>query len=188
MNNQIYVKDGIIYYYGNPAGVVQQDMVMIDAIFDKDDLKQFIITEIAKDVFVKEDVYRNIYKSENAPAVTDDIIKSSIRIYQLKNDAPEGLRFITLEERRNKNFNPPVMNEYQFIYGEATENFNLELIWDRFSKSVPEGFKGNALSISDIVEVAKGHESHFFYLERNGFTEIQLPDTVTGSNEENDPA
>lgn len=178
MNNEIYVCEGIIYYYGNPVGRLLEEKAMIDSMFDKPDLVDYIAHELSREVIVAEEVYYSIFHASEEPKSQDDLIIMKIRIYQLSASASLKARFVTLAEREVENLGLPERKEYDLVYEMSTDHFDLEEIWDCFTKRLPRDYKGRSMSISDVVELDNGKESSFFYLERMGFTPITFNDTA----------
>ena len=95
-----------------------------------------------------------------------------IRIYQLKQDSPLLMRFISLAERAKRGFEKPQQTEYVLVYEGEVDTFSLEDVWEKFGRRVSRDFEGHALSISDVVEFSDEKASRFFYVEPKGFTEI----------------
>ena len=174
----MYVQDGFFYYFKNIAGLDEEDTVILDYDFDKSDAHEYITNVLKKQVIVENGVCESIYKASERPKSVNELLQLSVRIYQLSLNSPLDVRFKTLAERARLGHSVPKITEYDLIYEEVTTSFDLEKIWDRFSKTVPENFRGHALSISDVVELSDGQRSKFFYLERTGFTEIIFNDTA----------
>ena len=95
-----------------------------------------------------------------------------IRIYQLKQDSPLLMRFISLAEREKRDFEKPKEKEYALVYEGEMDTFSLENVWEKFGRRVPRDFEGHALSISDVVEFSEEEVSRYFYVEPKGFAEI----------------
>jgi len=174
----MYARDGFFYYFKNIAGLDEKDTVMLDYDFDKTDAHEYITKVLGKQVIVKAGVCESIYKSSERPTSVDELLQLSVRIYQLSLNSPLDIRFKTLAERARLGHDVPKISEYDLVYEEVTASFDLENIWDRFSKMVPENFKGHELSISDVVELCDGQRSKYFYVEKTGFAEITFNDTA----------
>lgn len=97
-----------------------------------------------------------------------------LRIYQLGQDSPIMMRFISLAERKKRGYDRPRREEYVRVYEGEIENYSLEEVWEKYGRRVPEGFQGHALSISDVIEFADGENSRFFYIEPSGYEEIRF--------------
>ena len=95
-----------------------------------------------------------------------------IRIYQLEQDSPFMMRFISLAEREKRGFEKPQQKEYALVYEGEVDTFSLEDVWEKFGRRVPRDFEGHALSISDVVEFSEEEVSRYFYVEPKGFAEI----------------
>ena len=53
----IYFRNGVLIYYGNPAGYLSDGKVILDSIFDKGDIKEFLSEKEKLTVEVREGVY-----------------------------------------------------------------------------------------------------------------------------------
>lgn len=171
---RIYEENGIIHYYGNLAGYITDENIVIDAIFDKKDLRDYLAGEIGKPIESREGISKML--SEKG-CVDGKVIGShslAIQIYQLGKESPLEERFISLSKRQERGFPKPNRKEYDLVYEGEVAQFDLEFIWERFARSVPKDFGGHALSISDVVVLSDGKEERSFYLDQSGFTEIEF--------------
>lgn len=168
---KIFYHNGILYYYSNPAGYRMGETLILDSIFAKEDLIAYLSETEKLSVKIRDGVYDRL--SEGGGVVADNGEKR-IRIYQLKQDSPILMRFVSLAERKRRGFNQPQMQEYVLVYEGEVEDFQLEDVWEKFGRKVPDDFKGHALSISDVVEFSDGEASLFFYVEPKGFANIEF--------------
>ena len=53
----IYFRNGVLIYYGNPAGYLSDGKVILDSIFDKGEIKEFLSEKEKLAVEVREGVY-----------------------------------------------------------------------------------------------------------------------------------
>ena len=147
------------------------ETLILDSIFAKEDLIAYLSETEKLSVKIRDGVYDRL--SEGGGVVADNGEKR-IRIYQLKQDSPILMRFVSLAERKRRGFNQPQMQEYVLVYEGEVEDFQLEDVWEKFGRKVPDDFKGHALSISDVVEFSDGEASLFFYVEPKGFANIEF--------------
>lgn len=166
--NKTYEEDGIIHYYGNLAGFIDGNILVVDPLFDKKEIRN-LAANLELKVEVKEGTYKELNEGIKGSAKT-----LKLAIYQLTRDTPLEERFISLSKRKELGFRAPDREEYDQIYEGEVEKFDLEDIWERFARSVPKDFGGHALSISDIVMLSDGDNERSFYLEPSGFTEIEF--------------
>lgn len=167
---KLYSEEGIIHYYGNMAGYIDGNKMIIDPLFDKKEIRE-LAAQMEVVVEVVEGTYKNLTEGKIASEVTKVL---SLKIFQLNKDSPLEERFISLSKREERGFIKPNRAEYDQIYEGEVEKFDLEDIWERFARCVPRDFGGHALSISDIVELSDGENIRCFYLEPSGFTEIEF--------------
>lgn len=171
---KIYFRNGILIYYGNPAGYLSEETVVLDSIFDKEEIRNYLSEKKILSVEVRSGVYDRLADGEKVDEVRPEAKERRMRVYQLKQDSPILMRFVSLAEREKRGFGKPQREEYVTVYEGEVEDFNLEAVWEKFGRKVPKDFEGHALSISDIVEFQEGEASRFFYVEQQGFTEIKF--------------
>lgn len=172
---QIYFRNGVLFYYGNPAGYLSGEQAVVDSLFEREELIAFLHEKQNLEVEIREGVYDRLsagtYQTEEKEAVT---ISNTLRVYQLKQDSPVLMRFISLAERKKRGFAEPQSEDYDMVYEGETSDLDLEEIWEKFNRSPPKGFAGHSLSISDIVELAGNGVSRYFYIDRTQFVEIRF--------------
>lgn len=170
---QVYFREGVLMYYGNPAGYLLEEKAVIDSMFDKKELRDYLKSVEKLDVVVKEGIYDRLSRKGITPreleSVKDCVL---LRIHQLKKDTPILLRFISLAEREKRGYGKPAEAEYETVYEAETDTINLEAIWERFNMNLPKEFEGHPLAISDVVELSAKGVSRFFYIDRMDFVEI----------------
>ena len=170
----IYFRNGVLIYYGNPAGYLSDGKVILDSIFDKGEIKEFLSEKEKLAVEVREGVYDRLSEGGGMEEVKIQGRERRIKIHQLKQGSPLMMRFISLAERKKRGYDRPRREEYVRVYEGEIENYSLEEVWEKYGRRVPEGFQGHALSISDVVEFADGEVSRFFYVEPSGYEEIRF--------------
>ena len=171
---KIYFSNRILNYYGNPAGYLTDGKVVLDSIFNKKDVIEYLSEKEKLAVEIRSGVYDRLSEGGGMDFVGKETIGRRIRIYQLKQDSPILMRFVSLAERKRRGFDQPQMQEYVLVYEGEVEDFQLEKVWEKFGRKVPDDFKGHALSISDVVEFSDGETSLFFYVEPKGFANIEF--------------
>ena len=168
----IYFRDGILIYYGNPAGYLSGQTVVLDSIFDKAEIIAYLSEKEKLAVEIRSGVYDRLSEGGGMEVAVQAAIGRRIRIYQLKQDSPLLMRFISLAEREKRGFEKPKEKEYALVYEGEVDTFSLEDVWEKFGRRVPRDFEGHALSISDVVEFSDEMASRYFYVEPKGFAEI----------------
>lgn len=171
---KIYFRNGILIYYGNPAGYLSGETVVLDSIFDKEEIRNYLSETENLSVEVHAGVYDRLADGGNVEEVRPEAKGRRIRIYQLKQDSPILMRFVSLAEREKRGFGKPQKGEYAAVYEGEVDAFNLEDVWEKFGRKVSKDFEGHALSISDVVEFTEGEARRFFYVEPKGFAEIEF--------------
>lgn len=168
----IYFRDGILIYYGNPAGYLSEKKVVLDSIFDKEEIISYLSEKEKLAVEIRPGVYDRLSEGGGMELSGIETKGRRIKIYQLKQDSPFMMRFVSLAEREKRGFEKPQPQEYALVYEGEVDNFSLEDVWEKFGRRVPRDFEGHALSISDVVEFIDEKVSRFFYVEPKGFAEI----------------
>ena len=157
----IFFRDGILIYYGNPAGYLSEGKVVLDSIFDKEEIIAFLSEKEKLAVEIRSGVYDRLSEGGGMEMTVEASKGRRIRIYQLKQDSPFMMRFISLAEREKRGFEKPQQKEYALVYE-----------GEKFGRRVQRDFEGHALSISDVVEFSEEEVSRYFYVEPKGFAEI----------------
>lgn len=169
--NNIQIKKGCIYYYGNPAGYLKEQNAVVDIMFQKEELKQWLSEKNLSATWT-DGVFERLSRGEKLAELNGEIKPlKKVRIWQLKADSDFDLRFISLEESQKK-FGEPRIENYEIVYdGELATN-DLEGIYTKFNIDHPHGYEGHSLSMSDVVELYDDEGSTFHYVDRMGFQEI----------------
>ena len=168
----IYFRNGVLIYYGNPAGYLSDGKVILDSIFDKGEIKEFLSEKEKLAVEVREGVYDRLSEGGGMEEVKiqgrgKEDKNTSAETGQSTHDA------VYQSGRKGKQgYGKPQAEEYALVYEGEVENFSLEEVWEKFGRRVPKDFEGHALSISDVVELIEDEASRFFYVEPKGFAEI----------------
>ena len=145
---------------------------MLDSIFDKEEIIAFLSEKEKLAVEIRSGVYDRLSEGGGMEMTVEASKGRRIRIYQLEQDSPFMMRFISLAEREKGGFEKPQQKEYALVYEGEVDTFSLEDVWEKFGRRVPRDFEGHALSISDVVEFSEEEVSRYFYVEPKGFAEI----------------
>ena len=103
---------------------------------------------------------------------------TTIRIYQLKSDSDPRLFRSYADAQREGGFD---RNAYSKVYEcECNETLTrenvfqiLDVIFQQFNETQPEGYTGHSLSVSDLVEMqCEGKEPATYYCEPIGWRMI----------------
>lgn len=171
---KIYFCNGILIYYGNPAGYLSGQTVVLDSIFDKEEIRNYLLQKGNFSVEICSGVYDRLADGEKLDEIKKQTRERRLKIYQLNRDSPILMRFVSLAEREKRGFGKPQKEDYVLAYEGEVADFNLEDVWEKFGRKIASDFEGHALSISDVVEFSEGEASRFFYVEPRGFAEISF--------------
>jgi hypothetical protein len=171
----IEMKNGLLIYYGNPAGYLKENEATVDTMFKSKEFEEWL----SEKKFISnwtEGVFERLSKGEKLgdPLVEISPLKS-VRIWQLKTDSDLELRFRGYDEVLNVS-GEPSKNNYDVVFDGELETNNLESIYTKFNIDHPSDFKGHSLSISDVVELYDESSSEFHYVDQFGFKSIEFED------------
>lgn len=101
---RIYVQNGIVFYYGNPAGYLGDGKAVIDCMFQKEELVSFVKEQFFVEPVFREGVYDRLSEGGGVKETAEVSIGEGrrLRIYQLGQDSPIMMRFISLAERKRE--------------------------------------------------------------------------------------
>ena len=171
----IEMKNGLLVYYGNPAGYLKENEATVDTMFKSKEFEEWL----SEKKFISnwtEGVFERLSKGEKlgGPLVEISPLKS-VRIWQLKTDSDLELRFRGYDEVLNVS-GEPSKNNYDVVFDGELETNDLESIYTKFNIDHPSDFKGHSLSISDVVELYDESSSEFHYVDQFGFKAIEFAD------------
>lgn len=157
-----------------PDGISRGRNILIDALYYQDDFVNYVERAVGRSGSEMEGM-RNV--SRDGKEVPDGLpVKTlDVRIWQLKDGVPLGMRYSTLYGRKKKGFGKPSKEEYEPVYEGMLAKSDLESMEERMTRCTPDDFGGHQLSVSDVVELSQEGDSRFFYAEAEGFEEIDLP-------------
>lgn len=166
----IEIKNGCVFYYGNPAGYVDQGAAVLDNLFHSQELEAWIAKRNLTPEWT-DGVYDRLANGVPAQPGENAAPLKSCRIWQLKPDVDVMMKFIGYEEMTAR-FGEPDPANYSLVYDGQIETNDLEGIWTKFNTQHPPGYAGHSLSMSDVVELYDHTGSEFHYVDRFGFQPI----------------
>jgi hypothetical protein len=166
----IELKNGVIHYYGNKAGYVEDDRAVVDTMFTTPELAGWLSERKLEPEWC-DGIYDRLMSAPNSDAPE----LKNLRIWQLKADSDPMMKFVSYDTY-TKEFGEPSRNDYETVYDGKPGTNNLNEIFEMFNISRPEGFAGHSLSMSDVVEFYDddGGGSECYYVDRFGFKEIDF--------------
>ncbi|OCN03312.1 hypothetical protein A7X67_13235 [Clostridium sp. W14A] len=190
----IQIQNGLVQFYGNAAGYVENGKAVVDPLFRCDELQDYLTKKQELEVQWTDGVYdrlasRSIVSSPELPAtdVADSEgsvplesepanrlrIPRSCRIYQLKPNVDVMMKFIGYDDLLKK-FGAPDPKNYSLVYDGQIETEDLDEIYEKFNVGRPSGFQGHSLSISDVIELYDEAGSSCHYVDHFGFRDIEF--------------
>lgn len=168
----IQIRNGVIVYYGNRVCMVQDGQAVVDPMFEREELKDFLNHQRdIREVKWQNGVFdRLVNQAEPSP---DQPVLKNVRVWQLKPDVDIRMKFISYEEMCRQ-FGSPSAEQYQLVYDGAVETNDLEALYTTFNTEWPEGYTGHSLSMSDVLELYDRESSSFHYVDRFGFQQVDF--------------
>ena len=171
----IEMKNGLLVFYGNPAGYVKENEATVDTMFQGKEFDEWL----AEKKFIPnwtEGVFERLSKGEKlgGPLEASSPLKK-VRIWQLKPESDFELRFRSYDDVVTA-FGEPSKDNYDVVFDGELETNDLESIYTKFNLNHPSDFKGHSLSISDVVELYDENGREFHYVDQFGFKEIEFMD------------
>lgn len=134
----IYFRDGILIYYGNPAGYLSEGKVVLDSIFDKGEIIAYLSEKEKLAVEIRSGVYDRLSEVGGMEVTVQAAKGRRIRIYQLKQDSPLLMRFISLAEREKRDFEKPKKRSMRLFMRERW----IPLVSKMSGRNLAEGCQG----------------------------------------------
>lgn len=169
----ITLKNGLISYYGNPAGYTEKDTAVVDCIFQTEEMAGWLAGRSLTPKWT-DGVMERLMAGEQ-PSVGGETAAplKNMRIWQLKPETDVYMKFISLDEM-TKDFGSPNPEHYRIAYDGQLGTNDLEAIFERCNVNHPPGYNGHSLSMSDVVELYDSSGSQYHYCDRFGFKQIEF--------------
>ena len=178
----IEIRNGCVYYYGNPAGYAGKDGLVLDNMFRGGELESWVDKQNLASRWT-DGVYDRLASGGPVQAGEAPVPLKDCRIWQLKPDMDAMMKFTDYREM-TKRFGEPDPASYDLAYDGQIETNDLEDIWDKFSEHWLPGFSGvHLLAMSDVIELYDHTGSEYHYVDRSGFKQIGFegqPDQTQG--------
>lgn len=173
--SQVRIENGIIMYYGNKAGRVEDGCAVVDPMFKGEEISRFLERQRhIREVRWMDGMFDRLMAGGQEGAAAQGL--KNVRVWQLKPDVDVYMKFIGYEETCRK-FGPPDQENYHAVYDGAAETNDLEALYMKFGNdgsALPAGYRGHSLSMSDVLELYDSTGSSFYYVDRTGFQEMEF--------------
>ncbi len=170
-------RNGCVWYYGNPAGYIDRDSAVMDAIFHNDELERWLQKNHLSPKWT-DGVYERL-SSGGVPLPAEEtapVLLKNCRIWQLRPGAAVWKDIVSF----GKPLPEPALEDYAGVYDGQLDSNDLEAIYDKFTERRPPGFSGHPMSVSDLVELYDSGGSAFYYLDRTCFRQVELSQPEQG--------
>ncbi len=166
-------ENGIIEFYGNKAGFVKNRTAYIDKMFERRELTDVLTQSYALKVESRDGIYDRLISGEEAQT---EMLKLC-RIYQLKPSVDVQMKFISLSDMKRLGFGNPNIKNYDVVYEGNIETNDLDEIYGKlYIDAEVDGYRGHAMTMSDVIELYDDNESTFYYVDKGGYTRIRFSD------------
>ncbi len=166
-------ENGIIEFYGNKAGFVKNRTAYIDKMFERRELTDVLTQSYALKVESRDGIYDRLISGEEAQT---EMLKLC-RIYQLKPSVDVQMKFISLSDMKRLGFGNPNIKNYDVVYEGNIETNDLDEIYGKlYIDAEVDGYRGHAMTMSDVIELYDDNESTFYYVDKGRYTRIRFSD------------
>lgn len=168
----IQIQNGVVVYYGNRVGMIQDGQAVLDPMFERQELKDFVERQPSVQEIKWQNGMFDRLASCSLQASEQPALKN-VRVWQLKPEVNILMKFISYDELCRQ-FGLPQKENYQVVYDGAVETNDLEALYLKFNTKCPEDYTGHSLSISDVLELYDDKGSTFHYVDRIGFQQVKF--------------
>lgn len=166
----ITLNNGLISYYGNPAGYVEREKAVVDSIFQGDELSAWLKSHSLTPQWT-DGVMERLLAGKRPGGIETAAPLKNVRIWQLRPEVDVRMKFITYADMLRQ-FGEPAPEDYRTAYDGQLDTNDLEAIDERFRTRQPPGFSGHPLSMSDVIELYNEDGGEFYYVDRKVFRQI----------------
>jgi len=171
---KIEVKSGLVYYYGNPAGYVEDSKAVIDPIFKNDELTQWMTEKKGLEVEWRGGVFDRLSAGKVDMETGETKRFKDCRIWQLKPDADPLIKYIGYSDLLRIQGSPPDPADYRVALDFQPDTDDLDEICDKFDERPHPDLVGGKVNLSDVIEIYDSSGSEFSYADRRGFVEVDF--------------
>lgn len=168
----ISLKNGLISYYGNPAGYTEKEKAIVDRIFQNEELSVWLKSRSLTPEWT-DGVMERLLAGEQITGMEVSAPLKNVRIWQLKPETDVRMKFISLDDMI-RDFGEPDPEHYRIAYDGQLGTNDLEAIYTRCNVNHPPGYNGHSLSMSDVVELYDSGSSEYHYCDRFRFEKIRF--------------
>ena len=112
----ITLKNGLISYYGNPAGYTEKEKAVVDSIFQNDELTAWLKSRSLTPQWT-DGVMERLAAGERMGGMNESAAPlKNVRVWQLKPETDVYRKFISYEETVRQ-FGEPSREHYRVAYG-----------------------------------------------------------------------
>ena len=149
-----------ILLLGRPVGYIQKGAATVDGACHLLEVNRFLLPRCKSVKFVPG-VAKKLEQDELMGKA--HTIKRA-RVYQLKPDTVPEMRFISYEQLKARygGVNP---DNYAIVFDGDVGSADPEEVYRLLRDGSPPGYKGHALTRSDVLELYNPKESRFFYID-----------------------
>jgi hypothetical protein len=171
---RIEVKSGFIYYYGNPAGYIEDNKAVLDPMFKNDELTEWATKKKGLELEWRDGVFDRLSEGQIDKETGEEKKFKYCRIWQLKSDVDPLIKYIGYDELIQISGKPPDPTNYKVSLDFQPNTDNLDEICEKFDEQPHPDLIGGKINLSDIIEIYDKTGSEFNYADRRGFVEVNF--------------
>lgn len=162
-----------VFYFGNVVGYMSENTAIVDPMFQREDLQNFLKNQKGIDkVEWVDGVYERLLKNPEGQEGRSALLKC--RVWQLRPDVDVYMKFIDYGKMTER-FGEPDPKHYEVAYDGEVDTNDLEALYEKFkAEPLPVGFHGHALTLSDVIELYSARDRSCFYVDLYGFQPIMF--------------
>lgn len=166
----ITLQNGLITYYGNPAGYTEKNEAVVDRIFQGGELTGWLQSRGLIPQWT-DGVMERLIAGEGLGGPESTVLLKNVRIWQLRPEVDVRMKFISYRDMLRQ-FGEFHLENYRIAYDGQLDTNDLGAIYERLSVRQPPGFSGHPLAMSDVIELYDDSGGALFYVDRTEFQQV----------------
>lgn len=168
----IRIENGIVIYYGNPAGRIRNGQAVVDPMFEGAELQDFLERQRnVGEIKWQDGIFSQLASGQGETEEIQSL--KNCRVWQLKPEVDICKKFIRYDDLLQK-FGTLTPNDYRLVFDGAVDTNDLEALYNKFNEDQPDSYAGHSLSMSDVLELYDEMGRSFYYVDRTGFQEVDF--------------
>lgn len=164
----IKIEQNVILYYNNKVGKVCDGKAIVDCMFERSDLAEFL-KKSRLEVSWEIGIYDSLKQHDSIQSNTVGH-EFHVKVYRLKEDADPLLRYLSLNRLQDLHLDVD-LNNYDILYDDTLRIMSLDDVCDYLENQPAQQKK--ILNVSDIIAVdIEGW--NYYYIDRRSYQQIDV--------------